>query len=76
MFKLHFCIVGMVSVLLVGCCAPKYVKQRETEYLRSCESPPLRIPPGLSGAKIGDDYVIPPAPGPRPTCPVSIVPPC
>jgi len=79
LFRLISSIVVLsMAATLTGCAAwtPNYVRKIETAYLSSCEAPPLQIPAGLSAANIGDDYIIPPANGPRPTCPADVTPPC
>lgn len=67
----------LIFSFLTGCCGmtPAYVKRRERDYLMSCQSPTLQVPPGLSCANIGDDYVIPPLDAPCPRNPVDITPP-
>lgn len=68
---------GSLLVSLTGCSTidkHNFVKQRETEYLRSSTAAPLEIPEGLSDTKVGEDYVIP-ASEPVPTAPVGLLPP-
>lgn len=76
---LRYLLVPVVVVNLTACSTffgpHNFVQQRETEYLRSSEVPPLQLPPGLSAANVGEDYGIPSIAAPVPTQPVSITPP-
>jgi uncharacterized lipoprotein len=75
---LRFCLLS-IMVLLAGCSyitgKNSYFYKRDTAYLQARETPSLQLPCGVSGANIGDDYVIPPVSGPIPTQPISIIPP-
>lgn len=73
--NLGYLLLFACTVLQTGCCAKHYFHQRETQYLTSCEAPPLRVPVGTSCANIGSDYAIPPVAAPKPCEPVCILPP-
>ncbi len=71
-------LAGM-SLNLTGCASwwqkHNFVKKHRTEYLRSQESSPLRVPAGLAASGIGDDYVIQSSAAPAPAAPIGILPP-
>lgn len=69
-----------VASNLVGCATvihgpSRYVTQRQTAYVHAVEAPPLQVPPGLNGMKVGSDYAVPPLAGNDSPMPVNIVPP-
>ena len=73
----YLTIVGL-TVELTGCATLQkhnFAKKRRTEYLRSQEAAPLRVPAGLNTAGVGDDYNIPPSAAAAPVAPIGILPP-
>jgi uncharacterized lipoprotein len=74
----HLLLIGL-AICLSGCGAlfgkHNFVKQHETEYLRSTATPALQLPPNANPSSIGDDYFIPPVAGATPTQPIALLPP-
>ena len=55
-----------VALSLAGCLTTtnhQFFHTNKQAYLQSQETPPLNVPPGLTGSKINNYYVIPSVPG-------------
>lgn len=69
---------GFLLILVIASltgCKGNFIKEHQTEYLRSRSSPPLQVPPGMNRADINTDYVVPPLVNQQGQQPVSLAPP-
>lgn len=75
---LFYLTIASLTIDLTGCATIQkhnIAKQRRSEYLRSDEAAPLRVPFGLNAAGAGDDYIVPASAAAAPTQPIGILPP-